>query len=304
MLGCFDIGGSFIKAALADKPGSIIETGKEATPTRQFGEFVSAIARLIGSMPIKPKAISISTTGVIDPQTGIMTCANIPAIHGRRFAADLSAALSRPVFAANDADCFALSEALDGAGRGHRTVFGIILGTGVGGGLVVDGRIITGPGGYAGEWGHGTALQTRAGNPPVDVSHFSCGCGKHGCVDTVGGARGLERLHKMLHGEEVTSTSIISSWISGGEMSSRTMDVYLELVSTPLALALNIIGATVVPVGGGLGSSHELVTALDQQVRSKMLYRTSGPLLRMAEQRVNPALNGAALLGFSELARG
>ena len=304
MLACFDIGGSFIKAAMARKPGDILETGKAPTPLKQFGPFVSAIARLIGSMPEKPKAVSISTTGVIDPQTGMMTCANIPAIHGRRFAADLSAALSLPVFAANDADCFAMSEALDGAGRGHRTVFGIILGTGVGGGLIVDGRIIIGPGGYAGEWGHGTALQRRAGYPSVDVPHFSCGCGRHGCVDTVGGARGLERLHKALHGEDLASTGIVAGWISDEIKAGRTMDIYLDLVSTPLALALNITGATVVPVGGGLGTSPELVGALDEQVRSKMLYRTREPLLRMAEQRLNPALNGAALLGFSELARG
>ncbi|MCX7670094.1 MAG: ROK family protein, partial [Anaerolineae bacterium] len=124
MLACFDIGGSFIKAALASKPGDIVDTGKAATPLKHFGPFVSAITRLIGSMPEKPKVVSISTTGVIDPQTGLMTCANIPAIHGRRFAAELSAAIGMPVFAANDADCFALSEALDGAGRGHRTVFG------------------------------------------------------------------------------------------------------------------------------------------------------------------------------------
>jgi N-acetylglucosamine kinase len=303
MLACFDIGGSFIKAAMALKPGDIVETGKAPTPLKQFGPFVSAIARLIGTMPEKPKAVSISTTGVIDPQTGLMTCANIPAFHGRHFTADLSAALSMPVFAANDADCFALSEALDGAGREHRTVFGIILGTGVGGGLIVDGRIITGPGGYAGEWGHGTALQTRAGNPPADIAHFPCGCGRHGCVDTVGGARGLERLHKVLHSEDAASTGIVAGWISGDVKAGRTMDIYLDLVSTPLALALNITGATVVPVGGGLGTSPELVAALDEQVRLKMLYRTPEPLLRMAEQRLNPALNGAALLGFSELAR-
>jgi N-acetylglucosamine kinase len=304
MLACFDIGGSFIKAALARRPGDIVETGKAATPHKQFGPFVSAIARLVGSMPEKPKAVSISTTGVIDPQTGLMTCANIPAIHGRRFTADLSAALSLPVFAANDADCFALSEALDGAGRGHRTVFGIILGTGVGGGLIVDGRIITGPGGYAGEWGHGTALQTSAGHPPAVIANFPCGCGRQGCVDTVGGARGLERLHKALHGEDLTSTGIVAAWIGDDVKAARTIDVYLDLVSTPLALALNMIGATVVPVGGGLGTSPELVAALDAQVRSKMLYRPPEPLLRMAEQRLNPALNGAALLGFSELAGG
>ncbi|MGB8816395.1 MAG: ROK family protein [Rhizobiaceae bacterium] len=304
MLACFDIGGSFIKAAFASAPGDIVETGKAPTPLHDFDAFAAAMTNLIAAMPVSPLAVSVATTGVIDPQTGLMNCANIPAIHGTRFAVQLAAAVGLPVFAANDADCFALTEALDGAGRGHRTVFGIILGTGVGGGLIVDGRIITGPGGYAGEWGHGTALQTRAGDPPVDVPHFACGCGRFGCVDSVGGARGLERLHLNLHAEDADSAAIVKQWTGGDVRSSRTMNIYLDLVSTPLALVLNSVGATVVPVGGGLGTSAELVAALDEQVRAKMLYRTPEPLLRMAQQQLNPALNGAALLGFSELSRG
>lgn len=304
MLACFDIGGSFIKGALARRPGDIVETGSSPIPQANFDAFVSAIARLIGSMPEKPKAVSVSTTGVIDPRTGLMSCANIPAIHGRRFAADLSAALSLPVFAANDADCFALSEALDGAGRGHRTVFGIILGTGVGGGLIVDGRIITGPGGYAGEWGHGMALQTRAGTPPVEVPHVPCPCGASGCVNTVGGARGMERLFKSLTGKDAPSVDIVAQWCGGDAEASRVIGVYLDLVSTVLALALNITGATIVPVGGGLANSRELVSALDERVRSKMLYKSPTPLLVPAQLTVNPAFIGASLLGFSELSRG
>lgn len=304
MLACFDIGGSLIKAAYADAPGRIEIGGTLPTPVDDFDAFAAAITTLIGSSAAPIGGVAISTTGVIDPATGKMTCANIPCIHGRPLAADLSKALGLPVFIANDADCFALAEALEGAGRGHRNVFGIILGTGVGGGLVFDGKIVTGAGGYAGEWGHGTALQTRAGNPATDIPHFSCGCGRSGCVDTVGGARGMERLFKALTGKVATSFDIIQSWQHGEADASRVIDIYLDLVSTVLALALNITGATIVPVGGGLSNSSDLISALDERVRSKMLYKSPTSLLVAAQLTVNPAFIGASLLGFQEIGRG
>ncbi len=303
MLACFDIGGSLMKAAFASAPNAIELSGSLPTPVNDFSAFSAAIAALIGGSTNPIKGVAISTTGVVDPSTGLMTCANIPCIHGRPLAADLSKALGLPVFIANDADCFALAEALEGAGRGHRNVFGIILGTGVGGGLVFDGKIVTGAGGYAGEWGHGTALQTSAGIPRVSIPHFSCGCGRSGCVDTVGGARGMERLFKALTGNVATSFDIIQSWQTGKTDASRVIDIYLDLVSTVLALALNITGATVVPVGGGLSNSADLISALDERVRSKMLYKSPTPLLVPAQLTVNPAFIGAALLGFQELER-
>lgn len=303
MLACFDIGGSHIKAAFASGPDAVEPAGSLPTPLADFGALADAIGALIGSRAPTVKGVAISTTGVIDPASGRMTCANIPGIHGRVLAADLREKLGFPVSIANDADCFALAEALAGAGRGHCTVFGIILGTGVGGGLIVDGKIITGPGGYAGEWGHGTALQTRAGTPPVDVPHFSCGCGRSGCVDTIGGARGMERLFKSLTGQDASSHAIIARWGQGDPQAARVIDVYLDLVSTVLALALNITGATIVPVGGGLSNAPELIAALDAEVRAKMLYRAPSPLLVPAQLTVNPAFIGAALLGFQELSR-
>lgn len=304
MLACFDIGGSQIKAAFSQAPGEIAETGSLPTPLDDFNAFAGAISTLITRAIHPVKGVAISTTGVVDPATGRLTCANIPCIHGRTLAADLLKALRLPVFIANDADCFALAEALEGAGRGHRNVFGIILGSGVGGGLVIDGRIITGPGGYAGEWGHGMALQTRAGTPPVEIPHVPCPCGASGCVNTVGGARGMERLFKSLTGKDAPSVDIVAQWCGGDAEASRVIDVYLDLVSPVLALALNITGATIIPVGGGLANSRELVSALDERVRSKMLYKSPTPLLVPARLTVNPAFIGASLLGFSELSRG
>ena len=134
------------------------------------------------------------------PIRGTIKAANIPCIDGLPLAALLTDRLGRPVIIGNDADCFALAEAVLGAGKSHRIVFGAILGTGVGGGLVIDGRLVTGRGGYAGEWGHAPVAATRVGTPPVELPRFACGCGLHGCVNTLGGARGMERLHAHLGG--------------------------------------------------------------------------------------------------------
>ena len=113
--------------------------------------------------------VAIAIAGVVDPDTGTIKVANIPCIDGLPLAAVLADRLKRPVTVGNDADCFALAEAMVGAGRSHRIVFGVILGTGVGGGLVIDGRLVTGRGGYAGEWGHAPAAATRVGTPPVEL---------------------------------------------------------------------------------------------------------------------------------------
>jgi N-acetylglucosamine kinase len=213
-------------------------------------------------------------------------------------AAELSAALGLPVWVFNDADCFALAEARQGAGRGHRNVFGIILGTGVGGGLVLDGRIVTGAGGYAGEWGHGPVVNGAL------VPWFACGCGLSGCLDTVGGARGIERLHQHLHGEAADSVRVLERWQAGDAAAERTVEVWAEVVSGPLAMVLNVVGASVGPVGGGLANVPALIARLDAAVRARVLRVDAGPLLRVAELRVEPGLVGAALAGAGEMARG
>lgn len=302
MILALDIGGSAIKAAWATAPDAITQMGRIETPRNDFSAFVETLRGILAAVPARPDAVSISICGVTDVDTGKMICANVPCIDGRVLDAELSSALGLPVAIANDADCFALAEAGLGAGQGHDVVFGIILGTGVGGGLVVDGRLANRRGGYAGEWGHATILATTAGDPPIEIPHFRCGCGRAGCVDTVGGARGLEKLHMHLSGEARDSREIVVGWAGGDAAATRTMDVYIDLVADPLALAVNITGAAIVPVGGGLAGAPMLIPILDATVRSRILHHLDRPLIVRAQCGPEPGLTGAALLGLDRLA--
>ena len=298
MITCLDIGGSGIKGAVARSPSQIDVLGRLRTPLDDFEAFVRTIGEILALSPAPAgSTVSIAITGVIDPSTGVIKCANIPCIDGRTLAADLSARLGRPVVIGNDADLFALAEAGAGAGRGHVIVFGVILGTGVGGGLVIDGKVVTGPGGYAGEWGHAPVAATRVLDPPIELPRLACGCGQQGCVDTLGGARGLERLHRHLGGSNSNSVEIVSAWEAGDPAASRTIDAFMEIVAAPLALVINVVGAGSVPVGGGLAKSRALVERLDREVRARILRKATGPLVVPAALAVEPGLVGAAILG-------
>ncbi len=298
MIVSFDIGGSAIKGGIARSMADIVPLARRPTPKHDFAGFVAVLRDVIAEAGGKPDCLSLSIAGVVDPDTQALICANIPCIHDRRLAADLEAELGYPVLIANDADCFAMAEAMSGAGRGHRIVFGAILGTGVGGGLVADGRLVNAAGGFAGEWGHGPIIASSAGNPPVAVPAYACGCGQRGCVDTVGGARGIERLHRTLHGLEFSSEKIIDEWLKGDERAERTIDVMVDLVASPLALAINITGATIVPVGGGLSNVEPLLARLDEAVRGRILRKFGRPLVVPSQCRPEPGLIGAALLGL------
>jgi N-acetylglucosamine kinase len=298
MITCLDIGGSGIKGALAASTSEFTSLGRVPTPLSDWPAFVAAIRQMVdtGGAPAN-SPVAIAITGVIDPATGIIKCANIPAIDGRPLAADLGAELGRQVVIGNDADLFALAEAVAGAGRGHRIVFGAILGTGVGGGLVIDGHLVTGAGGYAGEWGHAPVAATRVGNPPVELPRYACGCGQTGCVDTVGGARGLERLYRHFTGLDLDSVTIVDAWQQNEPRATQTVDVFMELIAAPLALVVNVVGAGIVPVGGGLGKSAALVARLDREVRARILRRTNAPLIVQGQLTTEPGLVGAAILG-------
>lgn len=285
MILTFDIGGSRIKAATWD--GELRLLGEVATPSGDRAAFTAALAGFARGRALRGIAISIA--GVVDPATGIGKVANIPAINGLALGPDVEAATGLPVLVLNDADCFALAEAWHGAGRGKGTVLGIILGSGVGGGLVIGGKVLTGAGGFAGEWGHGPVIRG-------DYA-FQCGCGQIGCVDTVGSARGLERLHRKRTAELLGSEAIIAGWMAGEAEAGETMALWRDLVSGPLAMAVNLVGADVVPVGGGLSRAPGLVRYLDEAVRVRILRRTKGPFVVPAECGADAGLLGAAMAG-------
>lgn len=297
-----DIGGSFMKFAVSPKPGSLETLAKVETPATSWPEFVAALASLAARhIPDdgRPAPLALSIAGLVDPRDGTALSANIPCITGHRLSEELSAALCRPVIAANDADCLTLAEANEGAGRGHSVVFCAVMGTGIGGGLAIDGRLVKGAGGVSGEWGHGPALNTTlhfADGDTIHIPRFSCGCGQSGCVDTIGGARGIERLHRFLHEEQQTSHEILDAWASGALVACRTIEAYLQLVADPLALVVNMTGASIVPVGGGLASAPDLIAALDVAVRRRILNRFDRPLIVPAIRQDDGGLAGAAVL--------
>lgn len=289
MILAFDIGGSRIRAALWNGT-TLTPVGEVPTPAHDIDAFTDAITGFATAHA--PRGLAISIAGVVDPETDIGIVANIAAIDGLALGPALREKTGLPVLVLNDADCFTLAEAWRGSGRGYDNVFGVILGTGVGGGLVLGGRLVTGAGGYAGEWGHGPVLQGDYALP--------CGCGQIGCIDMIGGARGLERLHQLRAGETLASEEIITRWNAGDASATETMALWRDLVAGPLAMVLNVTGASVVPVGGGLSQAPGLVAYLDEALRSRTLRRSPNPVAVAATFGADAGLLGAALAGAAE----
>ena len=298
MILCCDIGGTAIKLAEARSPHDITLRGRVPTPTHDFSAFVAVLQTAIAQADTRPRAVAFSLAGVIDPETGAATVANIPCLTGRHLRADLTAALGLPVILANDADCFALAEAQVGAGQGHEVVFGLILGTGVGGGVVVRGQLINSAG-FGGEIGHGPAAQRVLDDLGVILPAFACGCGLTGCLDAVCSARGIEKLHHHLHGRPADSRDIVADWETGNRDAALTINVWLAVLSGPLAMVQNVLGAGIIAVGGGLSTAPALVAALVDAVRRRILRRFDRPLIVSAACAVEPGLIGAAILGLA-----
>ena len=238
--------------------------------------------------------IGISVAGVVDPVTLRVQSANIPALTDRNLGREISDASGCPTYVRNDGECLALAEAITGAGSDYRTVFAIILGSGVGGALVVNSRLLRGATGQGGEWGHGNALDSI-------VSHYGltdrvCGCGRRNCLDLFGAGLGLSNIHKDLSGETTVAKDIVTRWSEGDNLCERTITVFLEIVSSQLAFTVNIVNPEIIPVGGGLANSDVLVTRLDELTREKMLGGANRSIVVPAHRVNDGCIVGAALL--------
>ena len=296
---CADIGGSFIHAALVGPDGVPERNRRIVTPVDDFAAFVDVLQGVVdgyGTAISAQAPLILSVAALVDPDTGQTASANIPCLNDRPAIAEISRALRRPVEAINDADAFVLAEALAGSGVGHHIVFGAILGTGVGGGLVVDGRLVRGRSGVTGEWGHGPVVNQR-NRSGREIPRLTCGCGQRGCLNTFGGARGLERLDAYLNPSlKRDSRDIVAAWHASEPSARETMETYLDLIAEPLALVVNVTGASVVPLGGGLAADRDLVAALDRALRERILSPADGPIVVPARHQEDAGLRGAALL--------
>lgn len=290
----FDIGGSKIEFARVSRDGTVSNRATWPTPHTSWGDFVAALQKLVAADGGDPQRIGISIAGTTDSATGIAQAANVPVVNGHHLENEISAALGVPVRVGNDADCFALAEATVGAGKGMPIVFGAILGTGVGGGLVIGGRMVRGAHGVTGEWGHGPTMADAVAARGIPV--IRCGCGQLGCLDSYGSARGLERIHAALTGETRTSHDITKAWHAGDAEAARTIETFVELIAGSLAVIVNTIGPWVIPVGGGLSSDAGLLALIDNAVRQRVLGRYDEPLVVPGRTRGASGLIGAAML--------
>jgi len=204
--------------------------------------------------------------GSISPATGLVQNANSIWLNGRRFHEDLAGFLGRSVRLANDANCFALSEAADGAGAGARSVFGVILGTGCGGGVVFDGQAIDGPRGIGGEWGHNPLPWASADEHPGPL----CWCGRRGCIETWVAGPGLAADHARTMGLHLTAEQIVASAEAGDASAIATLERHASRLARGLAHVVNIIDPEVIVLGGGLSQLPHLYRVLPDLVAAHM----------------------------------
>ncbi len=284
---CIDIGGSFVRLAVGDGQ-TLNQIAERPTPVGNLTDFLDGVTEtvLAGGMHASDR-LGISITGSIDASNGTVQAAHLPFLTEIDLAANLENALGQffgepmrhSIIIQNDADCFAQAEARFGAGKDRDNVFAIIIGTGIGGAQVYRNRLIRGFGGAAGEWGHGPFVQKQDPSLQGHLPQIACSCGQTGCINTVGGARGLEAIHLFHNHQTLDSRQIVDGWISGDKACRRSISSYISIVSDALAVALNITGAEIVPVGGGMSSAGKLLEALNGAVQQKVLLPRPDPLL-------------------------
>ena len=242
-----DLGGTKIEAIALDAEDAEIFRKRVPTPRGDYDATIAAVAALVHDAGAG--TVGVGIPGALSRVTGLVKNANSTWLIGRPLKDDLEHALGRPVRIENDANCFALSEAIDGAGNGVRAVFGVILGTGVGGGIVIDGRVLIGRNAIAGEWGH-NALPLPA---PTDLPLPACYCGRAGCIETYLSGPALEREHAALTGESRSAEEIAGS-------DGLALARYVERLARALASVINVLDPDVIVLGGGLSNIDRLYT--------------------------------------------
>jgi fructokinase len=252
-----DLGGTKIEVLALDDRGAEVARRRMPTPRHDYAATIAAIAELIRSIETEQRrtaSVGIGMPGAISPATGRVKNANSVWLNGQPLSHDLETALDRPVRLANDANCFALSEAVDGAAAGAAVVFGVILGTGTGGGIVVDGRVVTGANAIAGEWGHNPLPWPEAGEWPGPA----CYCGRTGCIETFLSGPGLASDHERVTTVALDAPDVVLRAARHDPEAEATLQRYEQRLARALAGVINVIDPDVVVLGGGLSNIARL----------------------------------------------
>ena len=260
-----DLGGTKIEIAAIDAEGTIHLRERVATPRGDYRETVRAIAELvaIADMRLGERAsVGVAIPGTISPATGLVKNANSTSLIGHPLDKDLEAAIGRPVRVANDANCFALSEATDGAGKGADVVFGAILGTGVGGGICIGGRVIVGAHAIAGEWGHNPLPAPN----PEEMPGPECYCGRRGCIEAWCSGPAMTLRFQMSTGRAWSPGEIAAAATANDTPAIAAMNLYLDRLARALASIVNVLDPDVIVLGGGLSNIPALYKELPARV--------------------------------------
>jgi fructokinase len=256
-----DLGGTKIEGLALAADGREIARHRIPTPAGDYDATLEAVAALVARLESAAggrAAVGIGIPGTISPASGLIKNANSVCLIGHALDKDLAQRLARPVRLANDADCFALSEASDGAGAAARSVFGVILGTGVGGGLVYDGKLIHGPNAIAGEWGHNPLPWPRLWPQGDERPGPACYCGRKGCIETFLSGPGFARDHALATGRQGTPEDIVTAAVGGDAAARDSLDRYVDRLARALATVINIFDPEVVVLGGGMSKVAQL----------------------------------------------
>jgi fructokinase len=256
-----DLGGTKTEGIGLEGDRLVAARRRMATPPDYMGT-LDSIARLVGEIESdagRTGSVGVGIPGTVGRTTGLVKNANSTWLNGRPLLTDLESRLGRPVRIANDANCFVLSEAMDGAGQGFETVFGVILGTGVGGGVSIRQRIHEGPNQIAGEWGHNPlpwmTEEERAAAP-------TCYCGKQGCVETFLSGPGFERDYALLGGARRSSQDIVLAATDGDPPAVQALERYQDRLARALAAVINVLDPDAVVLGGGMSNLPGLPSAV------------------------------------------
>lgn len=271
--------------------------GDYAATIRTVAELVAAAEKELGATRALPTGVGIP--GSISPRTGLIRNANSVCLNGQPLQADLERALDRPLRLENDANCLALSEARDGAGQGAALVFAVILGTGVGGGIAADGRVVSGRNRIAGEWSHNPLPWMEADEYPGSV----CWCGRRGCIETFLCGPGLAVDFERASGMSMTAEAVAGRAAEGDELAEAALQRYESRLARALAGIINVLDPDVVVLGGGVSNIRRLYTTVPARWVRHVFADSVDTPLRAARFGDSSGVRGAAYLGREALIR-
>jgi fructokinase len=290
-----DLGGTKIEAVALDDTGEVLIRRRRATPTESYAATLLAVTDLVEELEKElgeRASVGVATPGALSPHSGRIKNANSTQLIGERLDADLAKSLNRPVRLANDANCFALSEAVDGAARGARVVFGVILGTGVGGGIVVEGRVLSGRQAIAGEWGHNPLPWPQ----PDELPGPRCYCGRRGCIECFLSGPGLARDYQAYSQEPLDAEEITRRADAGEPGAMACMARFEHRLARGLAHVINILDPDVIVLGGGLSKIPRLYDRVPQLWGEFVFSDRVDTPLRPPEHGDSSGVRGAAWL--------